>query len=195
MTNPDTADSVNWRDLEFFAGDPKEPLVSIYEGNDPDEWLRHHNLIAAYDDEPLVSMAGANLDCSNAERTTHNTMLLHFTRALSAIIIGMNVFSEGKLHCALRIKERIVHACIATICPVYRDEKTRIEGFEFNFVIEVGDNVHQRVSHGFAGVAVAVFEPSEEEKKLLGINLEDERVAYVVLPTTKTAWIGVHTLE
>ena len=83
-----------------------------------------------------------------------------------------------------------MHACIATISPIYRDEKTRISGFEFGFRIEVAKSVFERWTHSSAGVAVAVFAPSEDEKKLLGIDLEDERVAYVVLPTTKKAWNG-----
>ena len=188
MPNPDTAHYVDLRDLEPFARDPKEPLVSIYEGNDPDKWVQEHNLIASLSNEPLVSMAESNLDCSNAERTTHNTMLLHFTRALCTIIIGMNVFSEGKLHCALRVKERIVHACIATISPNYNKDFSKIECVRFGFSIEVARGVHERWTHSAAGVAVGVFAPTEKEKKLLGIAPEDERVAYVVLPTTKKAW-------
>ena len=93
MPNPETMEHIDWCDLEPFARDPKEPLVSIYEGDDPDEWIRRHNAIASLDGEPLVSMAESNLDCTGEKRTTHNTMLLHFTRALCTIIIGMNVFS------------------------------------------------------------------------------------------------------
>ena len=55
MPNPDTAHYVNLRELEPFARDPKEPLISIYEGDDPDEWIRRHNAIASLDSEPLVS--------------------------------------------------------------------------------------------------------------------------------------------
>ena len=190
MPNPETMDHMDGRDYEFFAADPKQPLVSIYEGMDPDEWIRRHNLIASLENEPLVSMAGANLDCTGEERTTHNTMLLHFIRALSAIIIGMNCFSEGKLHCAVRVSKRIVHACIATITPKYNKAETTIAQLQFSFRIEVADKKCERVTHGFAGVAVAVFAPTEKEKQLLDIDPKDERVVFVVLPTTKKAWNG-----
>ena len=190
MPNPETMEHVDLRDLEPFARDPKETLVSIYEGDDPDEWIRRHNAIASLDGEPLVSVCESNLDCTGDDRTTHNTMLLHFTRALTAIIIGMNVFCEGKHHCALLIKKRIVHACIATIYPDYNDAKTCIKGFKFAFRIEVAKGVYERWTHSSAGVAVGVFGPTEDEKKLLGIDPADERIAFVVLPTTKDAWNG-----
>ena len=54
--------------------------------------------------------------------------------------------------------------------------------------------VCQRVSHGFAGVAVAVFDPTrideKVDRKVLGISKEEKRLVFVVYATTKEAWNG-----
>ena len=50
--------------------------------------------------------------------------------------------------------------------------------------------MYERWTHSSAGVAVGVFGPTEDEKKLLGIDPADERIAFVMLPTTKDAWNG-----
>ena len=194
MVNPATAKYLDVRDWKSFARNPKKAGFSMHEWNGPDEFIREHNIIAAYDMERLVSMEESCLDCSIEERTTHNTMLLHCTRALAMILLAIITFTEGKLHFAVRVKERIVHVCCATITPHYTHEKTRIDQFQFKFVIDLGDDEYQRVSHGFAGVAVAVFDPTrideKVDRKVLGISKEEKRLVFVVYATTKEAWNG-----
>ena len=195
MRNPEKTNCFYWCDLEPHAKHSREPGFKEYVGDDSDEWLRIFNEVASYNDKQKSSLAEVSCHCTgkDGKRKKHQKMVLHCTKALEAIVHAINTFSEGKHHFAIIVDGRIVLVCCATISPrVIKKEKKiqRIDGFKFEFLIDVGDTKGEDATHGFAGVAIAVLELTDEVKNFLSIPKKDKRVLFVVLPTTEEAWKG-----